>query len=636
MTTPVLALAAALTTLGAASPTSPPDSLAGPGVEVPYVGQDPLLCGGAALAMVFRFWGETGVYADDFRALVHESEGGIRTTDLAAAADRRGYEVLVTHGADGAAEEVFGALEVGAPAILLLDSNLPTLHYVVLVQADGHDVWVHDPAVGPMRRMSREELRHRWGASGHWALVVVPERKGSGEGGASERRSDEAGTGVAEDPADEAIARLRAGRYDEAARRARRMVALGGEQARTGRRILATSYYLSGETDRALEEWNVLGEPDVDLVNIHGGVASRHDVLVRRTGIDTGDRLTPTSLALARRRLEEEPSLLASRVEYRPNRDGTVQVHAYVVERHTLPTPPRLGVEAVRGLVSREAGLDAGPLIGSADRWRLEGGWSPEHSFVGGSVRAVAPPVPGVVRVGLEWTRERYAIESGPSGSEGTVASEARLRGSVGLREWIDANTRVGAALGLERWRTGARFASATVEWLRENRTLRTSATVDGWLGSGSGYWRATAGLEARVASGEHQSWRARLGAVTTSDGAPRMVWPGAGTGRIRSALLRGYPLAEGDVIDGPAFGPHLVHASLEYRLASRFGPFRYGTGLFTDAAYLPAAPPAAGSAPLTDVGLELFVDPGGSEAALSLARGSRGWVLSARVTESW
>lgn len=629
MTTSLVALAAALTTVGAAGATSSQDSLAGPGEEVPYVGQDPLLCGGAALAMVFRFWGETGVYAEDFRTLVHESEGGIRTTDLAFAADRRGYATYVTRGAG----DVFEALADGVPTVLLLGSDDALLHYVVLVQADSDDAWVHDPATGPMRRVSRAELEERWAVTGHWSLVVVPESDEQPESeGSTEPGAEPAATGGAA----EAIASLRAGRYGDAARQARAMLALGGEQARTGRRILATSYYLSGEADAALEEWNRLGEPAVDLVNIHGGAASRHDVLVRRTGIAVGDRLTPASLGLARRRLAEEPFLLASRVEYRPNRDGTVQVHAYVVERHTVPTLSRLGVEAVRGLAAQEAGLDAGPLIGSADRWRLEGGWSPAQSFMGGRVRAVTPPLPGVVSVGLEWMRERYAIESGLPDAEASIASDARLRASLGWREWIGVDTRVGMTLGLERWRGGEHLASATAEWLREGRAFRTAVQLDGWWGAGRGYWRGSAELASRIASGEHRTWRASLGATTTSGTAPRLVWPGAGTGRIRSALLRGYPLAEGDVIDGPAFGPHLVHASMGYRLASRFGPFRLGVGLFSDAAYLPAAGSFVGAGPLGDAGIEAFVDPGGSEATLSLAKGSRGWVLSARVAETW
>jgi hypothetical protein len=44
-------------------------------LDVPYISQTEALCGGAAAAMVLRFWGERGLTAESFAHLVDESAG---------------------------------------------------------------------------------------------------------------------------------------------------------------------------------------------------------------------------------------------------------------------------------------------------------------------------------------------------------------------------------------------------------------------------------------------------------------------------------------------------------------------------------------------------------------------------------
>ena len=55
---PVLVLCAGLAGPASGQTLSVPD--------VPFVAQSEALCGGAALAMVLRYWGTTGVQAEDF------------------------------------------------------------------------------------------------------------------------------------------------------------------------------------------------------------------------------------------------------------------------------------------------------------------------------------------------------------------------------------------------------------------------------------------------------------------------------------------------------------------------------------------------------------------------------------------
>src|SRR5512145_2974016 len=89
---------------------------AGP-LSVPYLAQSELLCGGAAVAMVERWWGRRRVYAEDFAALVRPERGGIVTGELAEAVRRRGYDAEVFAGSPG---EVRRRIEAGVPVVALI------------------------------------------------------------------------------------------------------------------------------------------------------------------------------------------------------------------------------------------------------------------------------------------------------------------------------------------------------------------------------------------------------------------------------------------------------------------------------------------------------------------------------------
>jgi len=51
-------------------------------LDVPFIAQSESLCGGAAAAMVLRYWGERGLTAESFASLVDASAAGIRTNAL--------------------------------------------------------------------------------------------------------------------------------------------------------------------------------------------------------------------------------------------------------------------------------------------------------------------------------------------------------------------------------------------------------------------------------------------------------------------------------------------------------------------------------------------------------------------------
>src|SRR5438270_9282685 len=67
-------------------------------IDVPFVPQGEDLCGGAAAAMVLRYWGARGVYAEAFSPLVDRSAGGIRTASLVSDLRGRGWTAVDSSG----------------------------------------------------------------------------------------------------------------------------------------------------------------------------------------------------------------------------------------------------------------------------------------------------------------------------------------------------------------------------------------------------------------------------------------------------------------------------------------------------------------------------------------------------------
>ena len=140
-------------------------------LDVPFVAQSELLCGGAAAAMVMRYWGERGIDAESFRSLVDAKSGGIRTDALAADLRARSWNALAFDGSfDVAARE----LRQGRPVITLIEDRPRVYHYVVLVALGADGVVFHDPARTPFRVMRLAEFDRRWSAAHRWMLIVTP------------------------------------------------------------------------------------------------------------------------------------------------------------------------------------------------------------------------------------------------------------------------------------------------------------------------------------------------------------------------------------------------------------------------------------------------------------------------------
>src|SRR5437764_691998 len=67
-------------------------------IDVPYLPQTDALCGGAAAAMVFRYWGDAHADAREFAPIVDRRAGGIATDVLTEAVRSRGWRTATIDG----------------------------------------------------------------------------------------------------------------------------------------------------------------------------------------------------------------------------------------------------------------------------------------------------------------------------------------------------------------------------------------------------------------------------------------------------------------------------------------------------------------------------------------------------------
>lgn len=619
--------------LGAFGP--PADTLLGPGPAVPFVSQGPLLCGGASAAMVERFWGALGVYADDYAELVSEEDGGITTGALQRAMERRGYRVRVLRDAP---EAVLRHVADGRPVIVLVESGATRYHYVVVTGLRREEIHFHDPIRAPDRTEDRGSFLRRWGRAHHWSLVATPAGAPDGEVDPGDTRADsERESRPAEDPSDSlptvlgaSLTHLRAGRFEEAEQAALPVARTSPGASPHGPlawRMVASARYLSGDAMGALTAWNAVDEPAVDLVRVQGLDRIHYRPLVDHLGLHPGQVLTPRTLAVARRRLAQVPAVRSGRVDYRPLEDGTVRIEASILEQRPWLGPTELGGVALGAGVDQEISMHLGPFLPAGERWSLQGSWHEARRRASLGIAAPWPGTGGVVTVAGGWVAERYA------GLEQKPDEESRRWARASFERWTGPSGRLGLSVGMERWSDRGRFGrigASVLRLLGPAGHLRVEGDV--WASGDDGFARVRVGAGAALPAPTRGSWTLNVGGILASGGSPALVWSGAGVGRIRAPLLRGHPLSDGDRIRGPAFGPGLLHGTLSREFAWSLGPLSVGVGAFVDVAHAWDGP-APGPVILADPGVELRLGALDRGLAVSLARGEGEWVLSARST---
>lgn len=651
-------------------------------LDVPFLSQTEDLCGGAAVAMVLRYWGERLIYPDDFAALVDRSAAGIHTDVLAADVRRRGWQASVIDTAPNAPAVMASHVERGRPIIALIEARPNRYHYVVIVAWTGDEVVVHDPARAPFRVMAQPEFDRAWAAAGRWAMLVVPgdgrtsaltppsepaatdvpagrpctplisllvEQARAGDLAAAERGLLAVGRLCPDDPAvwrDLAGIRFLQARWREAGALAERAAALDPLDE-AGMDLLATSRFLDGEPDLALWAWNHIERPSVDVVRVIGVSRTRHPVVVAAVALPPRTLLTPDGYGRAQRRLQELPSAAVTSLRYQPIEGGLAQIEAAVVERSTVPRGVLpLGAMALRMAVQHELRLEVAAPTGSGELWTVawrHGGPGPRLAFT------LAVPsagwLPGVTTIEGLWQRTAYA-PGGAGAADTAEVTNVRRRASVGLADWASSRLRWHASLSLDRWGTES-HASVGGGLDRYFARDRVAVGVDAsaWTPGPSG--RAFAATSATLAMRSTREsaqpvWTLSGGLASTTSGAPLDLWPGAGAGRVRLPLLRAHPLLHAGVVGGTAFGRRLAHTTVEYEYPLPklpAGVLRMAA--FADTARAWARPGAErGRSWQTDVGVGVRVALPGRRGTLraDVARGLRDGevVVSAGWLPAW
>ena len=601
-------------------------------LDVPYLSQTEDLCGGAAVAMVLRYWGERQVYAEDFASLVDHAASGIRTDTLTAAVKRRGWQTLTFSTASRANDEAIARqLERGRPMIALIEDHPGTYHYVVVVGWTGDHVIVHDPARAAFRVLSRADFERTWKPAGHWALLVLPpdgERQDAPSVAAASSTAEpspvidqcgglvqasvrlaragdasgaEKGLLAASDlcprnPAPwQELAGLRftQSRWREASRFAERATELDPDDAHAWE-LLATTRFLDDDLDAALDAWNHIRQPHTGAVHIDGTIRTRSPVVAGMLDLPPRELLTSERFGRARHRLRELPVAEFTRVQYRPADVGLAEIDAVVAEQPTIPRG-LLPIAAVAGqaLVLRDLEIDVAGPTGGGEVWSGEWRWWAARPLVAFRLAIPSPGhLPGVASLEGSWERQTYATtDPAAANSPDGLRQENRRHAALNFADWATSRLRWEAGGGLDRWSIGdsVAFNAALDARLARDRLSLRVATAS-WVPLGPSGRFVTADVTSAWKSardGVVPHWTAIAGLSDASAAAPLDLWPGAGTGDARAPLLRAHPLLSDGIVTGQVFGRRLAYGSVEYQRPLKLDlPIgKLGIAAFADAA---------------------------------------------------
>jgi predicted double-glycine peptidase len=578
-------------------------------IDVPYLPQTDALCGGAAAAMVFRYWGDMHADVQQFAPLVDHRAGGIASDVLTSAIRSRGWR---TARIDGSLEALEARVRDGEPVIVLLPDRGKLYHYVVVTSVGDDAIVVHDPAWGPSRSIRAPEFERAWQAAHYWSLVIrppdnVPASAGDvgrglppphgfgetavafGEGGldsprgawlrsidACEARLNRAVDEIRErgvDQADGLLADVRTA-CPNAARRWRDAATLARDALRLdphdeyALNVLGSSLFMQDDAVGALRAWNQIGKPRVNRVRIDGLHHTRYQTVAELLAIQPNMLLTAELFERARRRLGELPDRAATRLAVRPEADGFATVDVVVVELAGVPSGAvEWAGAAARAATNRELATALPGREGQGDVWSASWRWWSNRPGV--SVGFAAPRVaglPGVWRFEGAWQSDTYRATT----SSQTV--ESRTHGGLAVSDWLSGSVRYQISTGLDSWSGGQKTVSigAALEHVAFGDRLALSVEAAQWAPANSGSAFRSMGAHAIArSSAETRGWviRAIGGFERVSDAAPFALWPGAGEGQVRGTLLRAHPLLSDGVVDvrgSSAFGRTLTSGGVE------------------------------------------------------------------------
>ena len=575
-------------------------------LDVPYLPQTEALCGGAAMAMVYRYWGDTHAGVKQFAPLVDRRAGGIADAALVEAVRQRGWTAAQF---DGSLEQVRTHLAARQPIIVLLGDRRDRYHYVVVIGSTPDRIVIHDPSWGPSRSIRLAEFVRRWKATNFWSLLVLPpaggmiaeSRRDAGERAPSNSQpvarcesllSDAiASIGrLGMDRAEDILDRVRAdcpessgplrelagvrfeqGRWRDAVTLAHQALALDPTDSYAWD-VLGSSLFMQNDPIGALRAWNRIGRPRMNTVHLAGLGRTRYEIVAQSLHVEPGELLTAEAFDRSRRLLSELPDRADGRLTLRPEADGFASLDIVLRER---PARPRGSTEwiaaSVRAGLDREIAATIPGPTGQGEVWTASWRWWEDRPRV--AVSFAAPRrgrLPGVWRVDGSWDTQTYALAT----IAGEHVRESRVHGAVSFSSWMASHMRYSFTGGIDSWNGARRDAllGASLEHRSSGDRVSLATEATRWVPlSGD---RGFSSLAARVqlrASAAAQRWEhhAVAGVERTTDTAPLALWGGAGEGRVRSPLLRAHPLLTGGIVNAggdSAFGRTLMSGTIEAR----------------------------------------------------------------------
>jgi predicted double-glycine peptidase len=574
-------------------------------LDVPFISQSEALCGGAAAAMVLRYWGERGLTAESFAHLVDRSAAGIRTDALLRELMTRGWTAVALDGTDAAIES---ELQRGRPVLTLIEDRPGRYHYVVIVATTPDAVVFHDPARAPLRVVSRAEFSRRWQAAARWMAVVVPgNRTPESAPVISETAAPPGGT--CEQVMARGVSEAQAGDLAGAERTLTTALACGGAAAMRelagvrvlqqrwsdvealsatataldpaepyGWRLLGTSRFVQNNPAGALRAWNKVGEPKLDLLTVGGLGRTRQRVVEGLVDARPGSVVTEDVVSRSERRLRELPSAASTSIELVPRAGGLAELRATIHERPLLPADVwSYAAIAARAASRRELAVGTGSLTGGGERLRAEWRFWPGRPRVAVTFDSPAP-WGGIWSVSGIDERDRFT---------GGLETTDRSAGVAGWSNWITSTIKFSVETGIDDWNQIGTLSRSR----SDVRILTRGSRVD--LRGGVEFWAGAATFSRASASLTVFSSRARrgfvsvgrAGAASGSADLPPLMWFAGDTGQARETLLRAHPLIDDGRLRIEQMGRRLLNASVEGQRWWSAGLVQAAAAAFVDTA---------------------------------------------------
>ena len=644
-------------------------------LDVPFVAQSEALCGGAAVAMLARYWGRRDVYVEDFAGLVNPQARGIPTEALTEATLRLGWSAIPFRGTERSVRE---HLARGRPLIVLVRESPDRYHYLVVVGWLPTQVIVHDPARAPFRVLDVEAFHRGWAAADFWTLLALPPSAPSdpepaapsliasmdlapachaavSQGVAHARRAEltqaETALLAAQARCPDASAPLRelAGlrilqaRWTDANALARRAVERDPADAHAWR-LLATIRFSQGNPSGALDAWNHLGEPAIDLVQIEGLSRTRHTVVEDVLGLARASTLTESDLGPrpAWRVTPPDRDVVPDQL---PATGRRADVEVAVSERPLFTTDfGHLAAAGMRAATERTLQVDAASATGNGELWSASWRWWEARPRFAFSLHTPAPrSLPGTVwQIEAAWERQTFSdVPHSTSALDNNMfaVEEARRRVSLTVEDWKTPDLYWDATAALDEWSATGRYLALGAGLERHAERVVAGINVAGWTGLDGGQAFARWTLFSAWRSSKPRpglTWTARGAVEAVTPRAPLTLWPGAGLGHVSRVLLRAHPLLDEGVITRARLGRQLVGVTIEAEHTWRqMGPLRLRVVGFADSARAWRSASREGTSRTdVDVGVGVRLSALGHVGRLrvDLARGLQDGALAASV----